>query len=342
MRLTRSALMLLLALSPAGAAAGQAVPQRLVSGRVYAADGGGVAGVWVSVRGTVSADSVRVDSTGTFALRVAAPAGDSLELAAEPEVAERLHGARLRLSPRRTTERVALVLVPRWWEIPAGSYAGTRVEIDPRRATARPCDLCGGFYRAPLGDSLPDRAPGIPVWPDSAFPLKTAIDPEMGPRISARDSVAFWRHAGELEAAFGRDLFQAASIREVLEPEDEDPHGPLLVSIDPTLRTSGWGSSAAQAGDLLAAAVMFRSAADFDRFDARGLVAHELMHALGFGHTCSWRSVVADRRCPGMRSPVATAEDVAHAQVLWRIRALERRLGIHRTVESALRALGRP
>lgn len=67
------------------------------------------------------------------------------------------------------------------------------------------------------------------------------------------------------------------------------------------------------------------------------LVIHELMHALGVGHTCAWRSVAADlRRCPGRRSPVPTAEDVAYTQVLYRVRHLQTARGARWGLEAAL------
>src|SRR6185436_9846989 len=73
---------------------------------------------------------------------------------------------------------------------------------------------------------------------------------------------------------------------------------------------------------------------------APGLVAHELMHTLGFGHTCAWRSVVADvRRCPQLRAPTATEEDVAYAELAAEVRALLRGHPQRWGLEAALAAM---
>ena len=334
---------LLVLAAPLGAQAPHLTPlpqTRLVAGQVYAADGGEVAGVRVVVTGEVYADSVAADSAGRFSLEVPAfPVGPLRVRVRSDSLPGRYHPALLRVPAGRSGEGLVAVLVPRRVTIPGGRYAGLSVPIDLREATRRVCESCGAFYRTVEGDSLPGRRPGIPAWPPAAFPLRVAIDPEVGPRLTPRDSIAFWRAAGEVEAAFGLDLFEAAPIEMVLEPPDGDPRGQVLVNVDPTLRTDGWGTSAGTAGDLLASAVMLRRVSDFTSPRATGLVGHELMHALGFGHTCSWRSVVSAEQCPGQRSDVVTPEDVAYALLLWRIRALERRFGIDYTVTAA-RAAG--
>jgi hypothetical protein len=66
-------------------------------------------------------------------------------------------------------------------------------------------------------------------------------------------------------------------------------------------------------------------------------VVHELLHTLGFGHTCAWKSVLADvRRCPYMRADAATPEDVAYVQVASRVRDLERAARGRRGMQAAL------
>jgi hypothetical protein len=316
---------------------------RVVDGRVYPADGSGTAGVRVVVAGEVYADSVRLDSTGVFSFRVPRYPIGPLEVRIGEAGAETAFLPwLLRLRPADRSEGLAAVLVPRRYTIPEGIFGGTVVPIDVVGATARSCARCAAFYRGVLGDTLPGRPPGIPTWPDSVFPLHVAIDQEVGPRLSPRDSVSFWRIADEVEGAFGRDLFEATSLEYALDPDLADSRGVVLVSVNPSLPgAEGWGNSAAQGGDLLAAAVMMRQPSNFSGSTARFLVSHELLHALGFGHTCSWSSVVAAEQCPGRRAGFLTPEDVAHALVLWRVRALERALGISNTVSATLAAAGR-
>jgi hypothetical protein len=299
--------------------------------------------VRVVVEGEVYADSVRLDSTGVFSFRVPRyPIGPlEVRIGEEGEETAFLPWL-LRLRPADRSEGLAAVLVPRRYTIPEGSFRGKAVPIDVVGATTRACARCAAFYRAVLGDTLPGRPPGIPTWPDSVFPLHVAIDQEVGPRLAPRDSVAFWRVADEVEAAFGRDLFEPTSLEYALDPDVADGRGVVLVSVNPSLPDAeGWGNSAAQGGDLLAAAVMMRRPSNFGGSAGRFLVAHELLHALGFGHTCSWRSVVAAEPCRGRRADFLTPEDVAHALVLWRVRAVERTLGISNTISATLAAAGR-
>jgi hypothetical protein len=339
-----AALLLALCLAPTGGAVAQTgEEERVFTGHVYTADGAAAAGVVVTARAGMAVDSFRVDSTGAFTLRLPAfPVLPVLPLslvARADSADDRYYPLLLRFGADQPTDSLALILIPRQWTPASGRYAGMPVAVDPIAATTRTCSFCGGFWRSALGDSLPGRAPGIPSWPDSAFPIRVAIDPEVGPRMTPRDSINFWRAARALEATFGRQFFEPASVEAVLDPPEDDPHGVMLVSLDPTLRGDGWGSSAAQGGDLLGAAVLLRSRTLLSGPDAEALVGHELMHALGFGHTCAWSTVVSDQRCPGRRAARASPQDVAHAEVLWAVRRLERRYGTSQTVRATLAAM---
>lgn len=335
-------LALLVLSAPVATVAAQGAEPRLLAGRAYAADGSATAGVKVRVRGEVYEDSLRLDSTGVFSFRVPRwPVGPVELVLAEEGGSGAFLPMRLRLTAGERWDGLSAVLVPRVFTIPAGSYAGRPVEIDVVGATTRACARCAAYYRSLNGDDKPGRRPGVPTWPESAFPLHVAIDPEVGPRMSPRDSLGFWKVADAVQAAFGRALFEPASIDEVLDPPEDDERGVVIVNVNPSLPgAEGWGNTAAQGGDLLAAAVMMRRTSDFSGPGSAALVAHELLHGLGFGHTCAWRSVVAAEQCPGRRAGEVTAEDVAHALVLWRVRALERRLGVNQTVNAVRAAAG--
>ena len=89
--------------------------------------------------------------------------------------------------------------------------------------------------------------------------------------------------------------------------------------IPPAAVTWGaWGPS----GDLNDARVAVRSPADFR--DA-ALVAHEMLHALGFGHAIEWRSVMTRTAAADVTS--LTAQDVAYAQLIYRVRAAQAAYG---------------
>lgn len=234
-----------------------------------------------------------------------------------------------------------ILLVPRTWRIVTGVHAGSEVEVDLAGATRPVCAGCDAFYGRVRGDENSRLPPGIPSWPPRAFPLDVAFDRENGARITAADSIAFWGIARSLENAFGLRLFRPAELRRVLAEIRDDGPGSLLVTVDPQLPGIGWGSYGGQSGDILAGTVHFRSTFTFRGPGADEVVAHEIFHALGFGHTCAWRSLVADpRRCRTQQTDTPTPQDVAHAQLLWRIRQLEREARISNTVEAALRGAG--
>jgi catechol 2,3-dioxygenase-like lactoylglutathione lyase family enzyme len=300
----------------------------LVTGRVISADGGNVAGVWVFVRGAAHADSVQVDASGSFALEVPSGVGDdTLEIstdAADP-AARRYHPALVRLPRREVAGEHVFVLVPREWTIPTGTYAGTRVEISLERAFRPVCRGCTSFYRRgrdPWGKAPRDL---VRTWPESMFPLRVAFDrEEPGGVITPRDSVDFWRAVEGMEIVFGTDLFRPASYRETLSTEEGSPDDVVLVQVDPTIRASGIGIASAYGNEIVYGEVRVRWASLIGAGDGEHLVAHELMHSLGLGHTCSWPSVLADSRCAGRRSPVPTPQDVAYAQLVRRVRQLQR------------------
>lgn len=331
MSLKQHALRLLLpalALALHAGAAGAAPPA--VKGRLVAADGGSPAGMRVFARGGVFADSADVDASGRFSLALpAGPAGDTVEIVVDAAVREaRLYHPALVRVPRRELEgEQVFVLVPRVWTIPGGAYAGARVEISLERAFRPVCGDCSAFFRR-------DRARGaagrdlVRTWPEETFPLRVAFDREdSGGPITRGDSVSFWRAVGEIEEVFGSDLFRPVPFRETVPREDYYPDDVILVQADPSLRYSGLGISSSFGNEIVYGEVRLKRAS-LDAFDdGAHLVAHEMMHALGLGHTCSWRTVLADARCPGMRVSAPSPEDVAHSVLARRVRELQRAHG---------------
>ncbi|HEU0054879.1 MAG TPA: hypothetical protein VFQ39_16955, partial [Longimicrobium sp.] len=198
------------------------------------------------------------------------------------------------------------------------------VEVSVERAFGRACETCTtAFFRwAPATKGV--RA--IAGWPEARFPLRVAFDREWsGETISARDSTRFWQAVESLEEAFGEDLFRPAAYADAVPREDGANEDVILVWIDPELRDfTGYGSAVSSAGDVTYGDLRLRRGALRDEVSA-GLVMHELLHTLGFGHTCAWRSVLADaRRCPYLRAEEPTPEDVAYVQLAARVREMER------------------
>jgi hypothetical protein len=226
---------------------------------------------------------------------------------------------------------ITVALIPREWRLRTGSFAGSVVVIDLRRAFAPSCRTCASFYR------YLEHAEGVlrartAAWPEEALPLRVSFSAgdSLGP-VMAADSAAFWRIADAFDRAFGADLLQPAGPL----PADRT----LRVAIDPRQLNLGESTTAMQAQEIFAAEITFQRPGLVAGPLGTYLVTHELLHALGFGHTCSWRSVLADvRACPSMQADWLTPEDVAHVQVVRRVNDIERRLQARGTFDGVLRA----
>jgi hypothetical protein len=307
-----------------------------VAGSVVAADGGSAAGVRVVLRDGAFADSATVDSAGRYTIPLPREAGrDGVTLAVRETGpgAARYHPAEVRVAAKEVGEEQGFVLVPREWTVSAGAYVGQRVEISPRLAFAPVCDGCSAFLRRGAGTEA-----GVRTWPEAFFPLRVVFDREFsGAPITARDSVWFWRGAEALERDFGARLVRPAPFHESATVGDRTPSDIIFVQIDPSLRVAGLGVAGAYGRDIVYGEVRLQRGSLLSDTGGPDLVAHELLHALGFGHTCSWRSVMAlESRCPARRSSRPTAHDVAYVQLVRRVRELQREHGARWGLEAAL------
>jgi hypothetical protein len=325
-------------------AAAQRASTTAVVGRVIAAGGGDVRGVQVIARAGALADTAEVDSAGAFALSLPrADIADSVELwiGAADSVPAAFHPARLRVGPAEVARGQEIVLVPLRWTIRSGRYAGREVEVSLARAFDPPCAGCSGFYRAfnAPADSARKRLQG---WPAERLPLRVAFDREWnGERVTEGDSVTFWRDADELNAIFGVEVFRRATYPDAAPHGDGDPDDVILVWFDPEMHgLGGVGTAVSRGDDIGYGDLRLNRRALRQEETSPGLVEHELMHTLGFGHTCAWRSVVADiRRCPERRAPAATEEDVAYSELASALRALVHGHGTRWSLEAALAAM---
>jgi hypothetical protein len=291
-------------------------------------------------------DSAAVDSTGRFEVPVAAAGGDSIELAVDAaDVAARTHHpALVRFRADSARREQVIILVPRRWRIPAGSYAGQEVDISPVRARTTMCRGCGSFWLQVYGVNGPVW---FQSWRSSSFPLRMAFDREYSmPRGAAPDSSTFWRITQDFEEAFGQDLFRPARYADVQpQDDDRDPNDVVLVMVDRDVRAAALTTVLSRAGVLEFGTMSLQRAGPLTNGPGWQLVGHELLHALGTGHTCEWKSVAADvLLCPEMRTERPTADDVAYVQVLYRVRNVQRATGARWGLDAALegeRVLGR-
>ena len=80
-------------------------------------------------------------------------------------------------------------------------------------------------------------------------------------------------------------------------------------------------STVAQSGELVSALLTLQRPGLLSGELGSYLVQHELMHALGFGHTCAWHSVLAEaHHCPAMQATSVTPSDVAYLELLYALR----------------------
>jgi hypothetical protein len=283
------------AISPAGRTV---VPVRVrpaVRGRVYTVGDDGALGVAaarviVGRRDGTGADTVVTGGDGRF--RAPVPDGwvGAADVRVEPLAAG--HDA-ITLGGVAADElhTLGVVLPPTRWTIAAGEYAGLTVPV--RAVGAR------GFWRT--------AGPGRPVGWEGEAAKRVAVESDSPPF----DTAAFWAAARDLGRAWGRPLFRPAAAGEA--PD-------LVVRVTPGLSAAGMTTLSYDGGGVVAGArVEFRSAAT--AADPR-VAAHELLHALGFGHARGWPSLLG---VAGHAGPAAaTAADVAHGQLLEAIRRATR------------------
>jgi hypothetical protein len=186
------------------------------------------------------------------------------------------------------------------WVIKGGTFDGKSIPIDRARATRK----SSHFWRT----SSTKGDPRIVGWNPSTLPAKIAF---RNSRTDAADSAAFWSIVRQMERDMGMHLFEPASL--AAEADDENI---IVVDLKPMMGSEGvtyitWSLS----GAPYDARVYLGSRSLLH--DAR-VVTHELMHALGFGHTTAWDSVMN----PGPSGPGSlTAQDVAYAQAAFESRA---------------------
>ena len=311
-------------LAAATLAAGDARAQS-IHGRLWAADGGSTAGLRVTVSAGAWTDSSAVDPAGRFRVpRPASLAGDSVRVVVDAP--ERVFHPSVATVPRaQWGEEARIVVVPRRWAITSGTHAGDTVPVSMVRAFDPACRECaGGFYPRPASRSGA-RVGAVPAWRPGSFPLRVAFDHEYTTEtITRRDSAAFWRDVGQLERDLGMHLFRPARFADTA-LMDDGPDDVVLVWVESGMRVAGLGSVAYSGANINYGAVRIHAARSFTDPAAPGLVAHEMVHTLGVGHTCTWHSVMADvTRCPTRRASAPTAEDVAYIQLHLAMGSLQR------------------
>jgi hypothetical protein len=292
----------------------------LLRGRLHTADGAPAPGARVVVtRASGRADTLRTAADGRFASPDSGIVADPPRaLRVEPEGTDWFAAAAPLPAPFAGAA-ADLVLLPRRWTVPSGTYAGAVVDVDLGAARTRAADGSRFWRSARLRpDSATRESAGPPVgWPDVLRPIPVAV------RGDAGDSAAFWAVARSVERDWGAPLFRPQPSARAL----EGGWPGIVVQVTPRISAAGFATISwdGATGEIAGALVEVRSRA---LLGDRHVVGHELLHALGFGHVTAWRSVVGGAAHAPAAGPTALSlEDVAYGRLLDAARRVARRTG---------------
>jgi hypothetical protein len=282
-------------------------------GRVIPADSGGLEGVHVVAVDASGSYEALMDSSGVFVGSFPAlPAGRVTLRVYSDSTAPRYHTSVIVFGPGMATAPARVVLVPTHWRIRGGAFDGRDVRIYPALAMSRYGEGTG-FWRVTSRGRLAGRAVS---WATDSFPLRMAFRHERGdPPISASDSAGFWERATALEELIGRPLFRPSTFEEVSAPGADG----ILVTLDRRMSAAGRTFITYDQGGRIYEALVTVSQREF--LVQSRVATHELLHAIGFGHTGAWSSVMGPRPS-GVDSP--SVEDIAYAQLYYAISKLQR------------------
>jgi hypothetical protein len=281
-------------------------------GRIIPADSGSLDGVHVVAADARGSYEALVDSSGMFVGSFSAPPVGRVTLRVfSDSTMPRYHTSVITLGAGVPTTPARVVLVPTTWRIRGGAFDGRDVRVDPVRATTRYGDGTG-YWRLTRRGRLAGRAVS---WSIDSLPVRVAFRHQRGdPAISARDSVLFWERAAEVERLIGRSLFRPASYADVEAGGDG-----ILVTVDRRMSAAGRTFiTYDQSGRIYEALV---TVSQRDYLSESRIASHELLHAIGLGHTAAWPSVMG-ANTGTVNAP--SVEDVAYAQLFYAIARLQR------------------
>ena len=253
-----------------------------------------------------------IDATGAFSF--SAPLGplptDSVDLVVDVASGARTYrpvDTRVPAS-RGTVVAARPLLIPRTSVFTSTTYGSTSLVVSLEQAFTR---VCSDDTNANCNSFFPQVwKTVVPLWADSDLPVPLAFNyTATTSPITATDSIALWAVIRQMEADIGRPLFKPATFTD-LTPPDANGFSPkaVLVWVDKTLTGfagyTNWNWDGSQ--NMVAAKTRVTTNALFAN---RPLMTHELLHALGFHHTCAWPTVMGGYGCTSQQG--ATKADVA-------------------------------
>ena len=276
-----------------------------LAGSLVPGTGGATANLIVMLQtglgSNVQSFSTTVDGNGAFHLDAPLPSAptDPVTLVVDDNSRPRVyHPVSKQVQAAAATAVAARpLLIPESETFTSQTYGTASVEISLQSAFTRVCDdntnaNCNSFFPQVWLGGI------VPLWAASDFPIQLAFNHSASTNpITDADSVALWTVIHDMEADVGRTLFKPVNFSS-LTPPDANGFSPkaVLVWVDNTLTGfsgySNWIWDGNQ--NMIAAKTRVRQ----NSFLAnRSLMSHELLHALGFHHTCAWSTVMGGYGC---------------------------------------------
>ena len=281
----------------------------------------------VTVRSTANPtrDVASADADATGAFDLAAPIGSwgtSLDLIVDaPPGARRLDHPLLAQSSPDAAPGVLLrpLVLPESATFTSADFGTRTSHFSARDAFTVVCTdtanaNCNSFYPKSWLSRTPE------LWPVTDLPVPVAFNRAASSgTITDADSIAVWQIIGKMQDDLGRALFRPATLSSLVAPNDSGySFGAVLISIDNTLAPhagyTNWFYDGQ--GNIYQARTRVGSES---ALSLAGLVTHELLHALGFHHTCAWPSVMGGYGCPLLGG--ATVQDAAAFNLAFALRA---------------------
>jgi hypothetical protein len=150
----------------------------------------------------------------------------------------------------------------------------------------------------------------VVLWNDADLPVPLAFNTSATTSpISAADSINLWNIIAEMQSELGRQLFVPATLSSLPPPDVNGfSRKAVLVWVDSTLSGFAGYTNWIWDGNLNMLSAKTRVTANA-ALASRSLMKHELLHALGFHHTCAWTTVMGGYGCGSAQS--VTKSDAA-------------------------------
>jgi hypothetical protein len=233
--------------------------------------------------------------------------GDSIEvLVTDVAGGAEYYDSKVRVKPGSSP--VNIIMVPRQWKIEAGRFAGEWVAISLAAAFEKPCSArsinCDAFFPMAWLDT-------VQMW--SKYPVVVALDHARSNQpLVAEDSTRISESISQLNVALGRTALTFGRTIGASVVSDSVFVDRISIRVDTNLLyyggfTTWWSDSN---GRIVSSLLRGITA---DTLKNSVLVQHELLHSLGFRHTCAWASIMGGYGCAV--APGLTSTDVAYVQL---------------------------